>query len=226
MKNKKAELNPIAIVVIIVFLGLIVFFAIKYATSEDETELNVTKINGSISSTATKYVNPSTGAVNITGGKDLTVKSIDDINYTLDPTNKSQVLVRVVYPNSSMTPGDIMSSNVTEICVSGYSDSVRSVSDSLRTQVYEQYKLSPDQPEGTFEVDHLIPLSIGGSNDIKNLWPQPRDPRPGYKEKDVLENYYHRQVCAGKMDLREAQAMMAQNWFQGYVNARAEGGIK
>jgi hypothetical protein len=24
-----------------------------------------------------------------------------------------------------------------------------------------------------YELDHLIPLELGGSNDLRNLWPQP-----------------------------------------------------
>jgi 5-methylcytosine-specific restriction endonuclease McrA len=29
-----------------------------------------------------------------------------------------------------------------------------------------------NHPPGAYEIDHLISISLGGSNDIKNLWPQ------------------------------------------------------
>jgi hypothetical protein len=51
---------------------------------------------------------------------------------------------------------------------------------------------------GDYEVDHLLPLEVGGSNDIKNRWPQPTEKLGvpmGAHAKDRLENYLHRQVC-------------------------------
>lgn len=208
--KRKAELTPVTIIVMIVVIGLVIFFAIKWSgiLSSNEVAENVTALNDS-------QIIVNSSGIAIYNNPKLPVN---------DTANRT--LVRVIYPNRTMTPGAIMSSNITEICVTGYSDSVRNVSNSMRDAVYTEYKLSTNQPTGAFEIDHLVPLSIGGSNDITNLWPQPAEPRPGYKEKDVLENYYHRQVCAGKMDLREAQAMMANNWFQGYLDAKVAGGIK
>jgi hypothetical protein len=58
------------------------------------------------------------------------------------------------------------------------------------------------------EIDHLIPLELGGSNDVKNLWPQPQDPRPGSFEKDSLENDLHHRVCNGEMSLTNRGAEM------------------
>jgi hypothetical protein len=67
------------------------------------------------------------------------------------------------------------------------------------------------------EVDHLISLELGGSNDIKNLWPEPYLPRPGARQKDVLENWLHKQVCSGKMPLSDAQRMIATDWYAPYL---------
>jgi hypothetical protein len=62
-------------------------------------------------------------------------------------------------------------------------------------------------------VDHLIPLELGGTNDMKNLWPEPDEPLPGSAEKDQLENELHEQVCTGKMTLSDAQHCIASNWI-------------
>jgi hypothetical protein len=80
----------------------------------------------------------------------------------------------------------------------------------MRDRVYAEYgrKRGP----GCCEVDHLIPLELGGSNDIKNLWPEPDEPRPGDAEKNQLENELHRLVCAGKLLLAEAQRCITANW--------------
>jgi len=222
MKNKKAEVNPYLIMVFVIAIGLLAFFLVRYFFFKDTPEpLNVTSINESTTSTSIRQTNLA-GGVNVSDGMNLTLNN-PSINITINNTNKT--LIKVIYPNSTMTPGDILSNNLTEICASGYSDSVRDVSQADRNAVYAEYLLSPNQPEGSFEVDYLVPLSLGGSNNIKNLWPQPAEPRPGYKEKDRLETYYHNQVCNGEMDLREAQVIMANNWFQGYVDVYTAGGF-
>jgi hypothetical protein len=63
---------------------------------------------------------------------------------------------------------------------------------------------------------HLIPLELGGSNDIKNLWPQPDEPRPGSVEKEQLENELHAEVRAGKLPLADAQHWITSNWVKGW----------
>jgi hypothetical protein len=59
------------------------------------------------------------------------------------------------------------------------------------------------------ELDHLVPLELGGANDASNLWPEPgRIPNP----KDAVEGRLHREVCAGKISLRAAQQAIAADW--------------
>ncbi len=74
-----------------------------------------------------------------------------------------------LYPNPVLTPGDVFDVDAATICVSGYSSSVRDVPLLEKKQVYVEYGVSYPQPTGAYEVDHFIPLEIGGSNDIKNL---------------------------------------------------------
>jgi hypothetical protein len=42
-----------------------------------------------------------------------------------------------------------------------------------RDEVLIRYGLRPGQ-HPDYEIDHLIPLCLGGSDDFSNLWPQPR----------------------------------------------------
>jgi hypothetical protein len=42
-----------------------------------------------------------------------------------------------------------------------------------RDEVLARYGLRPGQ-HPDYEIDHLIPLCLGGSDDFANLWPQPR----------------------------------------------------
>ena len=119
-------------------------------------------------------------------------------------------------PDPACTPGAILpEATKDQICVSGYSSSVRNVPDSVKNAVYAEYGITQHSP-GQYEVDHLISLELGGSNDIANLWPEPADPRPGFHEKDKVENYEHTQVCNGAVPLAQAQIDIATDWFKIY----------
>jgi hypothetical protein len=77
----------------------------------------------------------------------------------------------------------------------------------------------PAGPHPDFEVDHLIPLCLGGADDDKNLWAEPR--RSLEKEwpaevKDELEHRLCEMVCAGEVDVREAQKAIADDWTEAY----------
>lgn len=127
-------------------------------------------------------------------------------------TKESGCIVNGKLPDRGCTPGDIFPT-VTEkdVCISGYSKSVRNVPESEKNQVFAEYGIL-SHTTGEYEVDHLISLELGGSNDISNLWPEPAEPRPGFHEKDVVENYLHKQVCQGLMALSEAQKIIANDW--------------
>jgi hypothetical protein len=81
--------------------------------------------------------------------------------------------------------------------------------------VYAEYGIV-ERSQGEYEVDHLVPLELGGSNDIANLWPESAAPPRGFHEKDVVENHLHDQVCGGSMSLLDAQRAIATNWIDVY----------
>ena len=120
-------------------------------------------------------------------------------------------------PDPACTPGDLMKPLVTknQVCTSGYSSSVRSVTDSVKNAVYAEYGIT-SRASGQYEVDHFVSLELGGSNDISNLFPEPASPKPGFHEKDKVENYLHDQVCSGAMTLQTAQIAIATNWLDVY----------
>ena len=118
--------------------------------------------------------------------------------------------------DSACTPGAIISTATkAQICQSGYAKSVRNVPTSEKDQVYAEYGIT-HHATGEYEVDHLVSLELGGSNDIANLWPEAASPKPGFHEKDKVENYLHAQVCTGVISLKEAQIQIATNWLTVY----------
>jgi hypothetical protein len=118
-----------------------------------------------------------------------------------------------LYPNPSLTPGAVLTTDASTICAPGYASGVRDVSTATKEQVYAEYGVSYPQPTGAYEVDHFIPLEIGGSNDLTNLWLESASPTPGFHQKDQFENFEHGQVCSGTTSAAEAQSRMVSDWY-------------
>ncbi len=126
-------------------------------------------------------------------------------------------------PDSECTPGAIFpDATVSQICESGYASSVRNVTTSVKNNVYAEYGITTHYT-GQYEVDHLVSLELGGSNDIANLWPEAASPTPGFHQKDQVENYLHDQVCSGKIPLKQAQIDIATNWLAVYNQMQSGG---
>ena len=125
-------------------------------------------------------------------------------------------------PDPVLTPGAVRTTDKAEIC-STKTSTVRNVSGSLKLQVYRRYGMPG--PSGTFpgtsvqgpwEVDHLVSLELGGSNDITNLWPESYAQPMGAHQKDALENRLHHMVCADLLTVEEAQHDIATDWVAAY----------
>lgn len=132
-------------------------------------------------------------------------------------TKTSGCQVNGALQDTACTPGTIDPSLTKDVlCSPSFTTkSVRNVPSEEKRQVYDEYGIASHRP-GEFEVDHLISLELGGSNDIANLWPEAAEPRPGFHEKDMVENYLHKQVCNGAISLQQAQQEIAHNWLQIY----------
>src|SRR5690348_4889144 len=75
-----------------------------------------------------------------------------------------------IYPDQKLTPGDIDPQATTQkVCTPGYTSTVRDVSEETKKEVFKEYNTA--YVPGAYEVDHFISLELGGSNDVKNLWP-------------------------------------------------------
>jgi hypothetical protein len=76
------------------------------------------------------------------------------------------------------------------------------------------------------ELDHLVPLELGGADGMGNIWPEcgPNGValhQRYFKQKDMVENYLFAQVQSGKMPLAEAQRGIATDWVQYLAAAKA-----
>lgn len=131
---------------------------------------------------------------------------------TPDPDNPQAPIL----PDPKMTPGDTLDAASSDVCTPGYTKLVRNVPSEIKKEVYAAYGIT-HREQGEFEVDHLISLELGGSNDIKNLWPESYLTEPwNAKVKDQLENELHAEICDGRIDMKTAQREIATDWIAAY----------
>ena len=132
-------------------------------------------------------------------------------------TKSSGCLIQGSLPDPACTPGSVVTRDSAQVCAAGYAAGAGVVPESLKADVYAAYGITNPVP-GDYQIDHLVPLSLGGSSDISNLWPNPVAPEPGYNEKDRVEAYLQQQVCSGNMSLEQAQEQIATNWVGIYLD--------
>ncbi len=120
-----------------------------------------------------------------------------------------------IRPDPRLTPGAVLTTDLSAICRPGYTKTVRHTSGKLKAFIYREYRI--DRNGGNYEIDHLIPLEVGGADVRENLWPESWDTEPWNAHvKDRLENYLHEAVCAGRMPIDQAQRAIAQDWIGAY----------
>jgi hypothetical protein len=118
-------------------------------------------------------------------------------------------------PRPDLTPGAVRTIAASEVCSAGLGDNAN-VIPAVQRQVFAEYGM-PDAETRAYEVDYLITPALGGSDDIRNLWPQPYSGSAWNAHvKDALEDRLRRMVCTGQLDLGTAQREIAVNWIAAY----------
>jgi hypothetical protein len=129
------------------------------------------------------------------------------------------------YPDPRCTPGltDDQQVNQTTIsltiCMARWTDEKRTKlrgAERLAERLLKTYGLAKDRD--AYELDHFVPLGLGGANDERNLWLEQYNPTPGARQKDSIEGWLNRQVCPpprgnGRMALKDAQTAVKECWL-------------
>ncbi len=119
-------------------------------------------------------------------------------------------------PRLAVTPGEARPITLSEVC--GYSRAEvisRDIPLDKQNKVFAAYGIRGPQAN-QFEVDYLITPDLGGTESLRNLWPQPYSVRWNAHVKDKLEQRLHELVCSGKLDLATAQHDIAADWIAAY----------
>jgi hypothetical protein len=127
---------------------------------------------------------------------------------------KTRGCTRGVLPDRQCSPGAYYSGLTKAVlCSSTFRTStIRNVPQSEKYAVEREYGMPARLYGRTLEIDHIVSLELGGSNDIANLFPEPGAGTANYHVKDKLENKLHGLICAGTMTLHAAQSGIAGNW--------------
>jgi hypothetical protein len=119
-------------------------------------------------------------------------------------------------PDPGITPGATREVALADLCSADDDEVVRNVPSSLQQKIFQEYGIG-GVPATEFEVDYLITPGLGGSDDVRNLWPEPRSNTVWNSfVKDQLEDRLHHMVCERKISLNEAQKEIAGNWIEAY----------
>ena len=73
-------------------------------------------------------------------------------------------------PDRGRTPGAGLSVSGRDVCLPEYATQVLPVSELVQRRIFQTYGIE-HPPPGAYEIDHLISLNLGGSNDPRNLSP-------------------------------------------------------
>ena len=122
----------------------------------------------------------------------------------------------VLIANPAITPGHATPNlTVATVCSAGFGVAASHVKYGSRSDIFANYGI-PWSERNNYQVDYLIPLSLGGDDSRTNLWPMPLTGPAVPAMKNALAVLMHTLVCTGKLPLAAAQDAMAANWWGTY----------
>jgi hypothetical protein len=121
-----------------------------------------------------------------------------------------------IQPKPDLTPGATRPIAASDIC-GGKSEIKNSeIPSAIQQKVFEEYGLA-NARTSDYELDYLITPELGGTTDVRNLWPEPFNRTEWNAHvKDALESLLYRKVCSGEIDLPTAQHEIATGWISAY----------
>jgi hypothetical protein len=150
-------------------------------------------------------------------------------SWTKPDYGKCGTIVKDIYPlpDPRCTPGGIDPSVTVEVLRNARwrTRCIRNceTSEAEKSVTYDWYNImKPRDNRGenqVCELDHLVPLELGGADGLGNIWPEcgpsgaPLSGR-NFKIKDRVENYLADEVKAGRIPLGAAQHGIAVDWTQ------------
>ncbi len=122
-----------------------------------------------------------------------------------------------ILPNRALTPGAVHAVTLNDICSSTDDELDPRVSPATERAVLQEYGLPSGVTARNYQIDYLVNPQLGGTSDIRNLWPEPYSNSIwNAHAKDELEQHLHQMVCDRTVDLAMAQRELATDWIAAY----------
>ena len=74
----------------------------------------------------------------------------------------------------------------------------------------------PKIEKSKYTLNLLIPVNLGGSSEVKNVWPMLINTRWSPYRKLILEDTLNWMVCNAKMTLGDAKYIIKKDWIKAY----------
>ncbi len=121
-----------------------------------------------------------------------------------------------ITPDPRLTPGATLPVTTEDVCAADVVESAHVVPPVVALRVFAAYGIEAPPPRA-YEVDYLITPALGGSDSIRNFWPQPYGTTVWNAHiKDALEDHLRGLVCGRQLDLATAQHDLARDWIAAY----------
>jgi hypothetical protein len=121
-----------------------------------------------------------------------------------------------IIPNTRLTPGTVLTTDARNVCAAASAEHAHFIPAATGQRVFAEYGIRSPRPRA-YELDYLIAPELGGSDDIRNFWPQPYSAAVWNSHvKDALEDRLHDLVCSGQLSLRAAQRDISTDWVAAY----------
>jgi len=116
-------------------------------------------------------------------------------------------------PDVQCTPGSQVTHSRALVCGAGFRPAV--VQRRSKNVLLFDYGI-PSRERARYRVVALVPLGLGGSRRVSNLWPLAIDQRPGPAEKRQLDTTLRSLACRGRISVLAAQRVAAGDWVSAY----------
>jgi hypothetical protein len=121
----------------------------------------------------------------------------------------------VSVPKKALTPGDVTTTNTTQVCNRTPAQNAQTIPVGLESGVFSEYRIGPTQ-QSRYLLDLLVPVSLGGAMTLSNIWPATVE-GTGFVQKAQLNHILKDDVCHRFLTLRQAQRALETNWYAAWL---------
>ena len=118
-------------------------------------------------------------------------------------------------PDTTKTPGDTNRAvMLMELCHPEYLRGAN-IPPTVRANVLKNYGLT-EANMNSYIMTFSIPVCLGGSATIKNIWPLKIKGEWNYFQKKIIDKKLNHMVCNAEISLQEAREIIKSDWILAY----------